>query len=348
MDGRTFLIGAVMLGLLAGCTKPVVDIASNTAPDYQREPHRLFILSTMEGELGTAGAASFNATLTQSLHQCGVEVDVFIRSPLSLDNKVEQQRLQQFNPDTVLALAPTNRTVDARNGAILAVIYGVELFELPKRTVWKAQARIDLGFQGRDHAGEILATDLADRLKKDGILRRCGAATTTTAADPPPLAPPPSKQNHISFAGDDPRHSHELRDLPDRTIESVKFRSGGSLHYTRLKQDSFPGEFSDADALRIEMAEPYYRERGLAFDAARVRKVGPVAYIATSSDSYVCFIFHMNFGAGGHRGDQEIGGTECWPKTEKGIDSLTREMVDYLERARFDGAPLPGPGPAQR
>jgi hypothetical protein len=337
-----------MLGLLAGCTTPTVEITSNKAPEYAREPRKMFVVSAMGDELGANGTATFNAALTHALSQCGVAAEVFVRSPVALDNKAEQELAKSFGPDTVLTLAPTNKTLDARNGAVLAVAYGVTLLDAPNRAVWKAEARIDLKYQARDRAGEILAANLMGQLKQDGILR-CGAASATTApaiteAAAPGFAVTPSA-HRISFAGDDPSQAHELRDLTDRTVEWIKFRSGGALYYTRLKQGGFPGEFSDSEALRVDMSDSYYRERHFVFDAAKLRKVGAISYIATAGDTHLCFVFHMNFGAGGPRGDQEIRGSECWPKTEKDMASLTQEMRGYLERVRVDGTPLHAPAP---
>lgn len=350
MDRRIGVpVAGAMLGLIAGCTTPSVEITSNKAPEYAGEPRKIFVLSGMGDELGANGTETFNAALTQSLRQCGVAADVFVRSPVALDNKAEQERAKRFGPDTVLALAPTNKTLDARNGAVLAVAYGVTLLDAPNRAVWKAEARIDLKYQARDRAGEILAANLTERLKQDGILR-CGAATATAAATTNAAAPGfaaalAPNRNRISFAGDDPSQAHELRDLADRAVEQVRFRSGGALYYTRLKQGGFPGEFSDAEALRIDMSDSYYRERHFVFDQAKLRKVGPISYIATAADTHICFVFHMNFGTGGPRGDQEIRGSECWPKTEKDLASLSRDMTGYLERIRLDGAPLPAPAP---
>ncbi|HEX6842338.1 MAG TPA: hypothetical protein VF113_12440 [Stellaceae bacterium] len=343
------LVAAAMLGLLAGCTTPSVEITSNKAPEYTHEPRKIFVYSGMGDELGVNGAETFDAALTEALRQCGVAAEVFVRSPVALDNKPEQARARSFGPDTVLTLAPTNKTVDAHNGAVLAVLYNVTLLDAPNRAVWKAEARIDLKYQARDRAGGILAANLTERLKQDGVLH-CGAATrtaatTTAAATPGFAAALPAVGNRIGFAGDDPSQAHELRDLPDRTVEYVKFRSGGALYYTRLKQGGFPGEFSDAEALRVDMSDTYYKERHFVFEPTKLRKVGPISYIATTGDTHLCFVFHMNFGNGGPRGDQEIRGSECWPKTEKDVASLTREMSGYLERVRLDGAPLPAPAP---
>jgi hypothetical protein len=170
---------------------------------------------------------------------------------------------------------------------------------------------------------------------------------TQAAASPgvqtvPPAAPAAMPvAAHVGFSGEDPIKDRSFNDLDDRTVEKLTLRNGAIVSYVRLKSGSYPGRFSDAEALRVDMADPFYKDRDIRFDRAKVKIDGAFTYLVQSSSAFNCFMFHHNFGSGGRRGDQQILGTVCYPVTGKTALSLKHEMLDLLGRMRVDGDPVP-------
>jgi hypothetical protein len=154
-------------------------------------------------------------------------------------------------------------------------------------------------------------------------------------------APAPMAMAHVGFIGDDPIKERSFNDLDDRTVEKLTLKNGAIIYYVKLKEGGYPGNFTDADALRVDMADPFYKDRDIRFDRAKVRITGPFIYLLQSSGAFNCFMFHHNFGTGGPRGDQQMLGTVCYPVTGKTAASLKREMVELLGRMRVDGDPIP-------
>ncbi len=178
-------------------------------------------------------------------------------------------------------------------------------------------------------------------------LAGCAASGGPSGGAPAPVvqapAPPPvaALVAHVSFLGDDPIKERSFNDLDDRTVEKLTLKNGAIISYVRLKGGAYPGRFSDADALRVDMADPFYKDRDIHFDRAKVKTEGSFTYLLQSSSAFNCFMFHHNFGSGGPRGDQQLLGTVCYPVTGKTAASLKREMLELLVRVRVDGDPVP-------
>ncbi len=169
------------------------------------------------------------------------------------------------------------------------------------------------------------------------------------ASHPPPPSnaqasapsPPPGPASHVSFIGDDPVEKRNIDDRGDRVVETLTLHDEAVISYERLKDGGFPGTYSDADALRVDMADPFFHDRGIPFERGRIHVSGPFTYLLQSTASYYCFLFHHNFGSGGRRGDQELRGEVCYPVTEKDSESLKKEILEILSRIRVDGTKVP-------
>lgn len=171
------------------------------------------------------------------------------------------------------------------------------------------------------------------------------ALTSCAAAQAPPAPaeplPPPGPLAHVSFVGDDVIKERSFDDLGDRVREKVTLRNNARLTYVKLKGIVYPGTFSDADALAVDMGQPFFKVRNISFDRAKVKTSGPFTYLMQSTSIFHCFVFHHNFGEGVPRGDQQIRGTACNPVTSKDPGTLEREMLELLSRLRIDGKPVP-------
>jgi hypothetical protein len=146
--------------------------------------------------------------------------------------------------------------------------------------------------------------------------------------------------SHISFVGDDPVKSRQVQDFSDRTFELVKLKNNGAIGYIKRKGSTFPATYTDASALRVDLAKPFYRQNNITYDEKKIKKSGPHTYIVLSSESHNCFLFHTTFGAGEPRGDQQLAGGMCYTVTFKDADTLEREMLDIIGRVRIDGHPV--------
>ncbi|MBV9521459.1 MAG: hypothetical protein JO010_01615, partial [Alphaproteobacteria bacterium] len=152
-----------------------------------------------------------------------------------------------------------------------------------------------------------------------------------------------ASQSKVSFAGDDPVKLRESQALSDRYKERITFKSNAVLSYSKLYRGGFGNAWSDADNIKTDVeSSAFYKNRGIVFDAAKIKSGGFYTYLLQSSTTYNCFVFRGRFGDGiearaNSSGDQEITGSLCYPIRSKSLDALEREMTDLLGRARFDG-----------
>jgi hypothetical protein len=141
----------------------------------------------------------------------------------------------------------------------------------------------------------------------------------------------------LTFSGDPVVTKRQFSETNDRWVEIVTMANGAVFRYEHLKTGEFPGSFTDAEALKIDMSIPFFKEKNVAFDSSKVRTFGPFTYILTSSDDYHCFAFHVNFGGSGKRGDQLAKGNWCGFVTSKSPERLESEMLDYLKDLKVNG-----------
>ena len=173
------------------------------------------------------------------------------------------------------------------------------------------------------------------------------SATPTTVVqqnNPPAAAAAPATAPRIpqmTFSGDPVVASRTYGEMPDLWVETVYLKDRSVFVYSHLKIGAFPGEFTDADALRIDMAVPFYKDKGIEFDAGKVKSSAGFSYIVVSSSTHACFAAHANFGPGGKRGDQQVIANTCWFLTAKSPDQLEREMLESISRIKINGHPVP-------
>jgi hypothetical protein len=149
-------------------------------------------------------------------------------------------------------------------------------------------------------------------------------------------------ESKVSFMGEkDPVRSREVRSLKDRYTEFLVLQNGTYLTYGKLYLSGFTARDSDEDLLRGDLEAPGYRNRGIVFDRAAVKRFGPFAYFVQESKSDTCFAFRGDFGDTtngriNNRGDQEAYGGVCYSSSVRTAASLEAEMIALLGRVRFD------------
>src|SRR5690349_22685378 len=126
------------------------------------------------------------------------------------------------------------------------------------------------------------------------------------------VQPPSNVKAHVSFAGtDNPIKERKFLDLTNYTVEQILLNNKSVLSLRISKGDGLVAGYTDADKLRVETALPFFKDKGIVYDAAKVKKSGPFTYMVQSSDTFNCFIYHTTFGGTVTR-DREIYGTLCY------------------------------------
>ncbi|HEX7969088.1 MAG TPA: hypothetical protein VF502_12785 [Stellaceae bacterium] len=142
------------------------------------------------------------------------------------------------------------------------------------------------------------------------------------------------REGRVGFSGADPIRKREAADYANRHVEWITLENGGVLVYEKLDVGAFAGP-SDAALIRSDLDWSAFRQRGIAFDPAKLGKIGPFTYLAQSSPTYNCFLFRGKFGT---PVDQQAYGNVCYVKRAKELDAVTAEMVGILSQVRFAGA----------
>jgi hypothetical protein len=148
---------------------PVAVMETNKAPEYAKQPKRLFVFETTDPRL-VESSASFQSTMTKLLGNCGVAMDYasqMSEPSLAFADRSEaanqrKAQITQFRPDAVLAVTFTR--ILWRGSRTISVDYLFELTDLSNRKpVWKVTVK---GFS----VGTDLATRIVGRLTEEGIL----------------------------------------------------------------------------------------------------------------------------------------------------------------------------------
>jgi hypothetical protein len=163
------------------------------------------------------------------------------------------------------------------------------------------------------------------------------------AATPPALIGAPFRDTgtqlgELSFSAGDPVRRTAVANYANRHVEWLTLKNGGILVYERLDTGAFTGP-SDAELLRSDLDWPAFRQRGIAFDGAKLERVGPFTYLAQSSPTYNCVVFRGKLPQAGAPPNRQAYGNVCYAKAAKDLAGVRAEMVDTLAHVRIsDGA----------
>jgi hypothetical protein len=141
----------------------------------------------------------------------------------------------------------------------------------------------------------------------------------------------------VSFAGDDPVKRREALSLYDRYRERITFKNNAVMFYGKVYHGGFVNR---GDMLEANLDTPFFKNGGIVFDRAKVRRMGYLSYIVQSSATYRCFVAYGAFGIGAEArpessGDQEVTASVCYPASAKSEEALEQEMTALLSRAHF-------------
>jgi hypothetical protein len=169
---RLLFIGMCLLAL-AGCLKPGTVIESNTASDLRQPPKRIFVIAEIGSRLGATKIFDFASTFSTALQVCGVDVRVFNRSTPNVNDDDQNAAVRKFRPDAILTVVETGYSTTA--SILTNTQYDLKLFDLiSKKTIWRANVNLTIGEgSNRESAAEVLANDVVNRFKKDGLVTSC-------------------------------------------------------------------------------------------------------------------------------------------------------------------------------
>lgn len=160
------------------------------------------------------------------------------------------------------------------------------------------------------------------------------------AATPPTLVGGPFReaalqQGELGFSAGDPVRRAAVANYANRHVEWLTLKNGGVLVYERLDTGAFTGP-SDSELLRSDLGWPAFRQRGIAFDAAKLERIGPFTYLAQTSPMYNCVIFRGRLlQQAGAPATRQAYGNVCYAKAAKDLAGVKAEMVDILAHIRI-------------
>lgn len=174
----------ILFLFLAGCTKSAT-IISKKADFYTSQPKRIYLLTNVGSGFGTYFLKYFQTELTKTLNECGIMVKFSIMPTIKRDTDIvkgqakQKKEMKDFNSDsffTIKYAGGTRNRVD-----LFHAHYKLNLLDVKSdKTVWVA----DIDFyspvysDSRSARGKILANDVANKMKEDGILKNCNPVTS--------------------------------------------------------------------------------------------------------------------------------------------------------------------------
>ena len=168
MKRAEILVLVLTIILVTACAEQVV-ISSNKAPGYMVKPKRIFVLTNIGSEYGKKFFNSFHKEMTSIANDCAVTMYVSKVSPLELDMRHHANKIKHFKPDAGLIISYRGGTLDYFGNVVMAK-YDVMLSDLGyKRNVWRASIEFSVG----EFAGDVLAVEITNKMKEDGILHSC-------------------------------------------------------------------------------------------------------------------------------------------------------------------------------
>ena len=155
-----------VLGLL-GC-RATTSIATKINPTYNNKIKRVFVISNISSSLGNSTAKDFEQSILSELRSNNIQADIATVLELDIDINLYKERLNEFNPDTILTIKDIGGTKNER-GIIIDVLFDVLLIDKSDIIIWRANVKFIKGDSEKDD-GFILAKDIFGKLKEDGII----------------------------------------------------------------------------------------------------------------------------------------------------------------------------------
>ncbi|MGO4810252.1 hypothetical protein AB4156_11815 [Cupriavidus sp. 2MCAB6] len=209
--------------VVSACAAPTVAV-TNRAMDYQGRPVRLYVISSAGMGWGPEFSGAFRSKFQQIARQCGTNTSFEEVSGLELDQNGPLARANAFGADTILTISHGGGVVSGQGGARLSASYGATLRDVKQsRAVWRGNFSFSRGGTAIaiEERGAVLAIDITNSLKKDGILPGCSQITLgqngrlDPAAVPKPGSGAPGLPAAPVYSSQAPNAAPSLRDLQD-------------------------------------------------------------------------------------------------------------------------------------
>lgn len=172
---RPSMLAAIALALSA-CAAPTT-VTTNRALDYDGRPKRLYVIAGAGMGWGPIFSSAFRTKFREIAGRCGATTGFEEISGLELDQNGPAARAEAFGADSILAIVHGGGVISGSTGNRLSIHYGATLTDArQKRAVWRGSFAFNRGGTviPLEERGSVLAIDITNSLKKDGILQGCG------------------------------------------------------------------------------------------------------------------------------------------------------------------------------
>jgi hypothetical protein len=153
-----------------GCAS--VSLQSAKDASFSNPIHKLFIILN-NGQVDTIDPAYtpyLVAALKDEFTQKGVDIEIRIVNPLTLNDDVYRAEIASYQPEGVLTII-ANGGITGPHGGMAKILYDVSLFDAGKnKRIWRA--RIDASGQTdvREKRMKMMAQNLVKRLSEDNLI----------------------------------------------------------------------------------------------------------------------------------------------------------------------------------
>jgi hypothetical protein len=158
--------------IFTGCSigTSTVTLQATKDPSAVQKIGRLFILIN-HGDLGHPSySKELAANLQSVLSNPPPVLEISIASPLELDEKVHEKKIQQFKPDAVLVIHLSSFVID-ESGGFPILKYDVSLFDPTLKTrLWRGAVDNSGGTAFVERRMHDMAEVIVNRLRQDGFL----------------------------------------------------------------------------------------------------------------------------------------------------------------------------------
>ncbi|AQV98303.1 hypothetical protein BJN34_31005 [Cupriavidus necator] len=168
-------MSAVLALALGACAAPTA-VTTNRALDYDGRPTRLYVIAGAGMGWGPDFSGAFRAKFREIAGRCGATTGFEEISGLELDQNGPAARAAAFGADTILTITHAGGVISGSTGNRLSISYGATLSDVSQhRAVWRGNFAFNRGGTviPIEERGSVLAIDITNGLKKDGILPGC-------------------------------------------------------------------------------------------------------------------------------------------------------------------------------
>ena len=164
------VLGLLTLALVcaSGCSS--VSIQSNEDPAAVRKVSRLFIFIQQGDAKNRALADYLAADFRNCFSNRPTRFDVVITTPLDLDERAYDRRMNVFDADSVLTITMRTASVDLAGG-YPTINYDASLFDrVTKQRIWRADIVNSGSPEVMEQRMQKMATAIVSQLEHDGFL----------------------------------------------------------------------------------------------------------------------------------------------------------------------------------